>query len=105
MAGSKRQKPVDEKPKKRKREAQDADSISKRHRKDAKGSDAMAGHGDGKRTSGASGDITKSNGTKHSDQRRLDVLGAAESETGWRISKPMGGRMLDVDPILTEDEQ
>lgn len=28
-----------------------------------------------------------------------------EGETGWRISKPMGGRMLDIDPILTQDDQ
>lgn len=31
---------------------------------------------------------------------RLDSLDAA-----WRISKPMGGRMLDIDPILTDDGQ
>jgi NET1-associated nuclear protein 1 (U3 small nucleolar RNA-associated protein 17) len=28
-----------------------------------------------------------------------------ENTCKWRISKPMGGRMLDVDPILTEDEK
>ena len=26
-------------------------------------------------------------------------------EAGWRVSKPIGGRMLDIDAILTEDEQ
>lgn len=25
------------------------------------------------------------------------------SDAAWRISKPMGGRMLDIDPILTDD--
>ncbi|OTB05670.1 hypothetical protein M426DRAFT_128199 [Hypoxylon sp. CI-4A] len=28
-----------------------------------------------------------------------------EPTTTWKISKPMGGRMLDIDPILTEDEK
>ena len=24
---------------------------------------------------------------------------------GWRVSKPFGGRMIDVDPVFTEDEK
>lgn len=29
----------------------------------------------------------------------------ADENAGWQISKPVGGRMLDIDPILTNDEQ
>lgn len=26
-------------------------------------------------------------------------------EAGWRVSKPTGGRMLDIDPIISNDER
>jgi NET1-associated nuclear protein 1 (U3 small nucleolar RNA-associated protein 17) len=38
--------------------------------------------------------------------REIEVVRQFDNtEAGWRVSKPMGGRMLDIDPVLTEDEQ
>ncbi|KOS19198.1 U3 small nucleolar RNA-associated protein 17 [Escovopsis weberi] len=44
-------------------------------------------------------------GTAAQDSRKALAAYPEDDGAGWRISKPMGGRMLDVDPILTADEQ
>ncbi|KAI1774599.1 sporulation protein [Hypoxylon cercidicola] len=41
----------------------------------------------------------KSNGKKH----RVSLT--KEGQPSWKVSKPMGGRMLNIDPIFTEDEK
>ena len=82
--------------KKRKREASDAQTKSKRHRKETKGAGV-----NGK--SQESNESALINGAT-SIQSLLPV-DENEAEGGWRVSKPMGGRMLDIDPILTADEQ
>ena len=95
MAGHKSPKASADKNKKRKREANDADLKSKRHRKEAK-------------ANGVAEDSVPSetvNGGEMATRTRVDMVNKAESETGWRVSQPMGGRMLDIDPILTEEEQ
>ena len=109
MARTKHESSSTEKPKKRKRETNDMDLEAKRHRKDAKpnsrpakaGQDQIAG-----KTKGASASLGESKQELQSSARQqLDVATEPESESGWTISKPMGGRMLDIDPILTPDEQ
>ncbi|OAA49696.1 WD domain containing protein [Cordyceps fumosorosea ARSEF 2679] len=70
---------VDE-PKKRKRDGNDSEITAKRAR-----------------PQDANGVLAEPTSTKDL-AKRLD-----RSDTAWKISKPMGGRMLDIDPILTDN--
>ncbi|PHH72170.1 hypothetical protein CDD80_4728 [Ophiocordyceps camponoti-rufipedis] len=80
----------EEKAKKRKREASEGDTKPKRHRRRD-------------RSSGHATELKKSpNGHVKSQEDAGTVSGG---EAVWKISKPMGGRMLDIDPILSADEQ
>jgi NET1-associated nuclear protein 1 (U3 small nucleolar RNA-associated protein 17) len=78
--------------KKRKRESNIAGSLAKRPR-----GDGEDGH-DG--TNGA----LKGHGKVQSQRSGLSKPTDANA-SDWQVSKPMGGRMLDIDPILSEDEQ
>lgn len=49
---------------------------------------------------GISGALTEAGSREIEIVRQFD-----DTEAGWRVSKPMGGRMLDIDPVLTADEQ
>lgn len=89
MAPSKTPKSKDDKTKKRKRDVSDAVEALKRQR--AQGASQTNGELD--LTNGDSANIHNA------------VAQSPENEAGWRISRPMGGRMLDVDPILTENGQ
>lgn len=89
MAPSKSPRSKDDKSKKRKRDVSDAAEALKRQR--AQG--ASRSQGELGLTNGKSDDIH--NALTHS----------FENEAGWRISRPMGGRMLDVDPILTDNDE
>lgn len=91
MAGRNNSKSHEDKTKKRKREAQEADAKAKRHRKEEKAN--------GLKTP------TKPNKTENGDIVVKVVESTENGESGWKVSKPMGGRMLDIDPILTDDEQ
>ena len=42
--------------------------------------------------------------SKQGDELVFRTRGKIEAPQ-WRISKPMGGRMLDIDPIFSVDEQ
>ncbi|KAG9256022.1 uncharacterized protein F5Z01DRAFT_533253 [Emericellopsis atlantica] len=79
--------------KKRKREAGETDKKPKRVRKTPSQQDAQVAEAEttGKLVNGQSD--------------ALNSVQNGQSESGWRISKPMGGRMLDLDPILTDDDQ
>lgn len=103
MAGHKSPRAKDNKTKKRKREANDADVKPKRHRQQGRHEQA-SGHAD---------DAPMANKLIEADSL-LDVAvnvcqdvvgGPGSRDAGWRISKPMGGRMLDIDPILTSDDR
>ncbi|KAL7962051.1 WD40-repeat-containing domain protein [Trichoderma compactum] len=105
MAGSKLSRPQDKSTKKRKRDLNEADARSKRSR-------PQQGDEDEQAESPADGDSESEdnlqNGALLRSRRNGDeiLIGRSfDGETGWRISKPMGGRMLDIDPILTQDDQ
>lgn len=100
MAGGRKgQSAVDDQNKKRKRDTSDAQSKSKRHRKDAKGAVV---NGKGQKTQNT---VETVGFTGAGAIGRTLPAEDNEADGGWRVSKPMGGRMLDIDPILTEDEQ
>lgn len=88
---------------KRKRDAAEEESETKRARSDKK---REAASRDGNALSALSKSSpnecvdTQSGRTLVEPLKRPDL-----GETGWKVSKPMGGRMLDIDPILTHDEQ
>lgn len=108
MAGHKNQK-VKDKASKRKREVDEAGTKSKRHRKEttANGVDPRKERAEysNEPQDEAPGTSEAVNGGTMTSRPRIDLAAQAESETGWRISKPMGGRMLDIDPILTDNGQ
>ncbi|ODA76111.1 hypothetical protein RJ55_08394 [Drechmeria coniospora] len=93
MADHKRPNVKDDKAKKRKREGGERGTKSKRCRQH----DEDNGTGNGEASECCDKLI------------QLDSLPVAtqsdDGDAGWRISKPMGGRMLDIDPILTTDEK
>lgn len=80
MAGQKAPRVKVDKTKKRKRDSNENGLIAKRVR-----------------PQDVNGELTEPTSTKDLVER-LDSVDAT-----WRISKPMGGRMLDIDPILTDD--
>lgn len=103
---------------KRKREKSDLDGASqkkkRKHKKDEKETD------DVKPTTERRGDIAiVENGVTLDDDatssifaRKTKLNGEVSQNTKnksaaqtWRISEPMGGRMADVDPIFTADEE
>ncbi|KJZ77435.1 hypothetical protein HIM_03159 [Hirsutella minnesotensis 3608] len=104
MAGHKSPRVKDDKAKKRKRDANDGDTKSKRHRQQL---------GNDKEPAALSEQIPDSSSLTrtHSTQtgKAATLLefarNSSDGEAGWRVSKPMGGRMLDIDPILTADDQ
>ncbi|GAO16286.1 hypothetical protein UVI_02016750 [Ustilaginoidea virens] len=103
MAGAKSPRVKDDETKKRKREANDGNPNSKRHR-----------HRKSKAVSGDAQTPQKSKGEEQengkgaqelAEPRPREVIGQPnDGDGGWRISKPMGGRMMDIDPILAADE-
>ena len=44
-------------------------------------------------------------GIFHEQDPSFEQNGYRSDASRWRVSKPMGGRMLDIDPILVEDEK
>lgn len=42
---------------------------------------------------------------RHKDRRNPDNGNAPSKKTSWRISDPVGGQMLDIDPIFSRDEK
>jgi NET1-associated nuclear protein 1 (U3 small nucleolar RNA-associated protein 17) len=88
---------------KRKREPKDDPKLSqKKHRRKSKLQENATGED-------ATNDATlqKTDG----DLELLDASSQALAEPGrerlasWKLSKPMGGRMLDIDPVFSPDER
>ncbi|KAG5997043.1 hypothetical protein E4U52_005186 [Claviceps spartinae] len=105
MAGTKSPRVKDGMTKKRKRDTNDSDGKPKRHRQ--QGHQNKVNGGDGSVTQQAKNAET---GTADSQPlttfRPQEIIRQSDDgDAGWKISKPMGGRMLDIDPILTEDEK
>lgn len=106
MTGTKGPRAKDDKTKKRKRGITESETTSKRHRQQNRESKA-----DGNNT--PTPQKSKQGESNHevlagelSSFRPQQVIRQSDDgEAGWRVSKPMGGRMLDIDPILTKDEQ
>ncbi|KAL2180241.1 WD40-repeat-containing domain protein [Thermothelomyces heterothallicus CBS 202.75] len=89
---------------KRKREPKDDPALSqKKHRRKSKLQEVNVNGEDA--TNGApqqrpDGDVELSDASSQS------VAGPVQSKSQpWRLSKPMGGRMLDIDPIFSPDER
>ncbi|KAL7789953.1 hypothetical protein V8C37DRAFT_385653 [Trichoderma ceciliae] len=108
MAGSRLSKPKDDPTKKRKRDVNEGDTRSKRTRPQQ----GVQGNGHEQAEPTADGDLEAENQLENVALVKLrgnggeDIVSRSyDGETGWRISKPMGGRMLDIDPILTQDDQ
>jgi NET1-associated nuclear protein 1 (U3 small nucleolar RNA-associated protein 17) len=107
MAGSRLSKPKDDSNKKRKRDLNEGDTRSKR----SKPPHEIPGNGQEQADSTADEDLESEknlqNGAllKSKANGGVDIISRYDGEAGWRISKPMGGRMLDIDPILTQDDQ
>lgn len=80
MAPQKSPRSKDDKTKKRKRDVSDADTKVKRHRAQDLES------------------ASQENG-------ELSSIQDNDGEAGWRLSRPMGGRMLDIDPILVAGDE
>ncbi|RFU74601.1 u3 small nucleolar rna-associated 17 [Trichoderma arundinaceum] len=107
MAGSRLSKPKDASTKKRKRDVNEGDPRSKR----SKAQQGAPGNGQ-EAESTVDEDLESEDGfpngalVKSKSSGGEDIVSRShDGEAGWRISKPMGGRMLDIDPILTQDDQ
>lgn len=88
----------------------EADSRSKRQRAERKQNKANGRKSEDATSTPVKGNKSELNGLngalEASGDRELEVVRQFDDgEAGWRVSKPMGGRMLDIDPILTDDEQ
>lgn len=107
MSGAKSSKVREDKTKKRKRDTTEADKDTKRHRKDQKTGKSPAKAEDGKNLALTS--QKKKSKAKDAplanDQKAVVLTPPVDGISDWKVSKPMGGRMLDIDPILTADEE
>ncbi|KAF4446273.1 hypothetical protein F53441_10075 [Fusarium austroafricanum] len=104
MAGNKSPRTKNDPTKKRKRDLTENDSRTKRLRAERKAKANGLGN------ESANGVVAEVNGISgalaESGSREIEIVRQFDNtEAGWRVSKPMGGRMLDIDPVLTEDEQ
>lgn len=106
MASTKSPRDKDKRSKKRKRDTNESDEKSKKHRQrdsnsEVNGTDALRDR--------LLGDADTQNGVISINQPSINsqkmVSHHDSGDAGWRISNPMGGRMLDIDPILTENER
>ncbi|CZR34120.1 uncharacterized protein FPRO_01435 [Fusarium proliferatum ET1] len=107
MAGHKSPRTKNDPTKKRKRDVTETDSRTKRLRAERKANkingiklENESGNGVVAEVNGISGALAEAGTREIEIVRQFD-----DTEAGWRVSKPMGGRILDIDPILTENEQ
>ncbi|KAF5253460.1 hypothetical protein FANTH_1646 [Fusarium anthophilum] len=107
MAGHKSPRTKNDPTKKRKRDVTENDSRTKRLRAERKANkingiklENESGNGVVAEVNGISGALAEAGTREIEIVRQFD-----DTEAGWRVSKPMGGRMLDIDPVLTENEQ
>ncbi|EWZ90953.1 hypothetical protein FOWG_06723 [Fusarium oxysporum f. sp. lycopersici MN25] len=107
MAGHKSPRTKNDPTKKRKRDVTENDLRTKRLRAERKANkingiklENDSGNGVVAEVNGISGALAEAGTREIEIVRQFD-----DTEAGWRVSKPMGGRMLDIDPVLTENEQ
>ncbi|KAF6837752.1 WD domain-containing protein [Colletotrichum plurivorum] len=94
--------------KKRKRDAAEKDGQAKRTRQqgDKSGKNGQADAGDLRDNALALLFQLQKNLTDDQIESELVKLGNTDAQaTGWQVSKPMGGRMADIDPIFVEKEK
>ncbi|RDA83641.1 hypothetical protein CP532_4667 [Ophiocordyceps camponoti-leonardi (nom. inval.)] len=101
MPGHKSPQTKDSKAQKRKREASEGETKSKRYRHGHRHTQDNAIQRHDKEPESCPAAATDFLLKKSQDLSNQPY----DSRSGWRISKPMGGRMLDIDPILTADER
>ena len=109
MAGTKSPRVKDDRAKKRKRDLGETDAGTKRQRADRR-QNKVNGHKSEASVKAAQAESNSGAGAlaiaEATGDRELEIVRQFDDgEAGWRVSKPMGGRMLDIDPVLTEDEQ
>ncbi|KAF4339100.1 small nucleolar ribonucleo [Fusarium beomiforme] len=107
MAGHKSLRTKNDPTKKRKRDVTENDSRTKRLRAERKANKANGTKLENASGNGVVAEVNGILGTLSEDRtREIEIVRQFDDpEAGWRVSKPMGGRMLDIDPVLTEDEQ
>ncbi|KAK0747835.1 WD40-repeat-containing domain protein [Apiosordaria backusii] len=87
--------------KKRKREPKDdsAQSQQKKHRRKAKQDQEAAVNGEGAHQTRNTNNTSLQPTNGHSE------LSGVSSQSQWKVQSPMGGRMLNIDPIFSPDEK
>jgi NET1-associated nuclear protein 1 (U3 small nucleolar RNA-associated protein 17) len=106
MAGSKTTKAArEDKTKKRKRDTVEANKESKRHRKDRKGAQHQEKTNDTHNIKATSENGPEPKNIQLATRQTTTLQPVEKGNSGWKVSKAMGGRMLDIDPILTRDEK
>ncbi|KAF5662319.1 small nucleolar ribonucleoprotein [Fusarium heterosporum] len=107
MAGHKSPRTKNDPTKKRKLDVAETDSRSKRQRAERKANKANGLNLKNETEKGVVSEVNSLSGAlTEAGSREVEVVRQFDNtEAGWRVSKPMGGRMLDIDPVLTEDEQ
>ncbi|KAH0597855.1 hypothetical protein MHUMG1_04227 [Metarhizium humberi] len=106
MTGTKGPRAKDDKTKKRKRGITESETTSKRHRqqnRESKANDNNTPTPQKSKQGESNHEVLA--GELSSFRPQQVIRQSDDGEAGWRVSKPMGGRMLDIDPILTKDEQ
>jgi len=101
--------------KKRKREPKDeASALLKRHR--SKSKSKQPANGVPEESSKANGTPTRRSNAvvkqEDGDAELVDAsapadtkLAVRQAQAPWKLSSPMGGRMLDIDPMFSSDER
>jgi NET1-associated nuclear protein 1 (U3 small nucleolar RNA-associated protein 17) len=88
---------------KRKREPKDDPKLSqKKHRRKSKLQENATGE-----EATSDGALQNTNGDLELSNTTSQALAGPERErlASWKLSKPMGGRMLDIDPVFSPDER
>jgi hypothetical protein len=99
--------------KKRKREPKDDPALSqKKHRRQSKSklqananADEDASASDGQNPSKAALQQTGGDLELPDASSQSLAVSVRERLASWKVSKPMGGRMLDIDPVFSPDER
>lgn len=106
MAGPKSPRAKDDRTKKRKRDNNDTDGKPKRHRQQSRESKVNGSNAPAPRNLKPTEAESAAKSEPLTTFRPQEVIRQSDyGEAGWKISKPMGGRMLDIDPIFTADEK
>lgn len=106
MAGPKSPRAKDDRTKKRKRDNNDTDGKPKRHRQQSRENRVNGRNAPAPRNLKPTEAESAAKSEPLTTFRPQEVIRQSDDgEAGWKVSKPMGGRMLDIDPIFTADEK